>query len=91
MDEFTNQTFDFVITLCDSAKEECPLWPGNPIVAHWSSEDPAAIEGDAARSYQAFRAVGIQIQRRLELLACLPIEKLDRIRLETMTKEIGFK
>jgi arsenate reductase len=83
--------FDFVITLCDNAKETCPVWPGQPIVAHWSSPDPAAVEGSAAEKRRAFWQVAQQIKRRLELLASLPFEKLDALRLEAATKEIGVR
>jgi arsenate reductase len=83
--------FDFVITVCDNARESCPIWPGQPIIAHWSSPDPAAFEGSEEETYNVFRKVALQIYRRLELLSCLPIEKLDRLRLQQATKEIGEK
>ncbi len=90
-DEFKDAQFDFVITLCDNAKETCPVWPGQPIVAHWSSPDPAAVEGSEAEKRRAFWQVAQQIKRRLELLASLPFEKLDALRLEAATKEIGVR
>jgi arsenate reductase len=87
--EFEGVEFDFVITLCDNAKESCPVWPGQPIIAHWPSPDPAEAEGpDAAK---VFWQVAQQIQRRLELFASLPFEKLDALRLEAATKEIGTR
>ena len=89
--EFKDAEFDFVITLCDNAKESCPVWPGQPIVAHWSSPDPAAVEGSNAEKRRAFRQVAQQVKRRLELLASLPFEKLDALRLEAATKEIGIR
>ncbi|HEU4639212.1 MAG TPA: arsenate reductase ArsC [Candidatus Binatia bacterium] len=67
-EEFKEAQFDFVITLCDNAKETCPVWPGQPILAHWSSPDPAAVEGSAAEKRRAFWQVAQQIKRRLELL-----------------------
>ena len=88
-EEFKDAQFDFVITLCDKARETCPVWPGQPIVAHWSSPDPAAVEGSDAEKRRAFWQVAQQIKRRLELLASLPFEKLDALRLEAATKEIG--
>ena len=90
-DEFRQNgtLFDFVITVCDNAKESCPVWPGQPIVAHWSSPDPAAFEGTEEETYQFFRKVALQIQRRIELFTSLPLEKLDRLRLSELTKEIG--
>ncbi|HEY5744019.1 MAG TPA: arsenate reductase ArsC [Terrimicrobiaceae bacterium] len=90
-DEFWEVSFDFVITLCDAAKETCPVWPGQPILAHWSSPDPAAVEGFDAEKRRAFWQVAQQIRRRLELLASLPFEKLDVLRLEAATKEIGAR
>ncbi|MDX2081297.1 MAG: arsenate reductase ArsC [Terrimicrobiaceae bacterium] len=88
-EEFHDVEFDFVITLCDNAKETCPVWPGQPILAHWSSPDPAAFEGDEKAAHHVFWQVAQQINRRLELLASLPFEKLDALRLAIATKEIG--
>jgi arsenate reductase len=88
-EEFRGEEFDFVITLCDNARETCPVWPGQPILAHWNSPDPAAFEGDEAAVRRAFWQIAQQINRRLELLASLPFEKLDALRLEVATREIG--
>lgn len=88
-EEFHDLEFDFVITLCDNAKETCPVWPGQPILAHWSSPDPAAFDGDDKAAHHVFWQVAQQINRRLELLASLPFEKLDALRLAVATKEIG--
>ncbi|MDD5262034.1 MAG: arsenate reductase ArsC [Methylacidiphilales bacterium] len=92
-DEFKEAgiVFDFVITVCDNARESCPIWPGQPIVAHWGSPDPAAFEGSEKEQYELFRKVALQIQRRIELFTSLPLEKLDRLRLAEMTREIGEK
>lgn len=91
-DEFKNGPhFDFVITVCDNAKESCPVWPGQPIIAHWGSPDPAAFEGTDQEKYEFFRKVALQIQRRIELFTSLPLEKLDRLRLAELTKDIGSK
>lgn len=87
--EFEGVEFDFVITLCDNARETCPVWPGQPIIAHWPSPDPAEFEGSDEAKAKAFWQVAQQIQRRLELLASLPFEKLDLLRLEAATREIG--
>ena len=89
-DEFRNEKFDFVITVCDSARESCPIWPGQPIVAHWGSEDPDAAEGDEARRL-AVKRVAVEIYRRIGLFTALPIASLDRLRLEAMTKSIGSR
>lgn len=88
-DEFREVRFDFVITVCDNARETCPVWPGQPIVAHWGSPDPAAVEGE--RAEQAFIDVSTQISRRIDLLLNLPVEKLEslRTRIAEATREIG--
>ena len=91
LEEFRDVEFDFVITVCDNARETCPVWPGQPIVAHWSSPDPAAVEGTDAEKYRAFKDVAFQITRRLQLFTSLPLEKLDRLKLAAATQEIGSK
>jgi arsenate reductase (thioredoxin) len=75
-DEFKDTPFDLVITVCDHAKEICPLWPGRPLQAHWGSPDPAAVMGSDAEKYRAFVDVASQIARRIDLLLALPEEKL---------------
>ena len=86
-DEFCGVNFDFVITLCDSAQESCPVWAGQPVLAHWGSPDPAATTGPDAE--KVFWHVAQQIKRRLELFCSLPFEKLDALRLETAVRKIG--
>lgn len=88
-EEFKDVEFDFVVTVCDNARETCPVWPGQPIVAHWSSPDPAAVEGTQSEKYQAFEEVASQINRRLQLLTSLPLDKLDRLELAAAIQEIG--
>jgi arsenate reductase (thioredoxin) len=71
---------DFVITVCDSAAGEvCPVWPGQPITAHWSFPDPAAFEGSAEETRAFFREVFRQIRTRVDLLRNLPLSKLDSL------------
>jgi arsenate reductase len=89
-EEFRDVKFDFVITVCDRARETCPVWPGQPIIAHWGSEDPDAVEGDEERR-KVIKRVAVEIYRRLGLFTSLPIESLDRLRLEEMTRAIGKK
>ncbi len=88
-EEFNDIQFDFVVTVCDNARESCPIWPGQPIVAHWSSPDPAAVEGNDEEKYKAFKDVAFEINRRLQLFTSLPFEKLDRLELIKATQEIG--
>ncbi|HEY6929540.1 MAG TPA: arsenate reductase ArsC [Thermoanaerobaculia bacterium] len=89
-EEFRDVKFDFVITVCDKARESCPIWPGQPIVAHWGSLDPDDVQGEEERR-KAVKDVGVEIYRRLGLFTALPMESLDRLRLQEMTKAIGKK
>ncbi len=75
-DEFKNVKFDLVITVCDNAREACPVWPGQPMVAHWGSPDPAAAEGTEEENYRFFVNVASQIARRVDLFCAFPDEKL---------------
>ncbi len=88
-DEYRGVKFDFVITVCDNARESCPVWPGQPIVAHWGSEDPDGVDGNEEQKRLAVRKVAVEIYRRLGLFTALPIASLDRLRLEQMTRAIG--
>lgn len=88
-DELRERRFDFVITVCDNARESCPVWPGQPVVAHWGSEDPDRAEGTVEEKRRVFRRVAGEIYRRVQLLVALPLESLDRLHLEEMTKAIG--
>lgn len=90
-EEFKDVEFDFVVTVCDNARESCPVWPGQPIVAHWGSPDPAAVEGSDSEKYRAFKEAAFQINRRLQLFTSLPLDKLDRLKLAAATQEIGSK
>ena len=89
-DEYRDAKFDFVITVCDNARESCPVWPGQPIVAHWSFRDPDSVEGAEEEKRRATKQVAVEIYRRLGLFTALPFESLDRLRLEKMTKAIGL-
>ena len=72
IDEFAGQRFDYVITLCDSAKEACPMFPGDPERIHWRFDDPAAVTGSDDDRYRAFRQVAAELERRLrQLLAVI--------------------
>jgi len=90
-EEFEDIEFDFVVTVCDNARETCPIWPGQPIVAHWSSPDPAAVEGPDEEKYRAFKEVAFQLNRRLQLFTALPLQEIDRLKQAAATQEIGSK
>lgn len=78
--EFKDVPFDLVITVCDHARESCPIWPGQPIVGHWSSPDPAAAGGTEEERYRVFAEVAAQIARRVDRLCALPDEVLAQLR-----------
>lgn len=81
---------DFVITVCDNAAGEvCPVWPGQPITAHWGIPDPAAATGAEAEIAVAFREAARLLRNRIELLLALPVAKLDRLSLQAHVREIG--
>ncbi len=81
---------DFVITVCDNAAGEvCPIWPGQPVSAHWGFEDPAAFQGPDEEKRRLFRQIYQQIASRVRLFLSLPLEKLDRLSLQQKVKDIG--
>jgi arsenate reductase (thioredoxin) len=81
---------DFVFTVCDQAAGElCPVWPGNPVTAHWGVPDPAAVQGSEAEQRRAFRDAYVVLENRIKLFVALPIEKLDRMAIKRNVDEIG--
>jgi arsenate reductase len=86
-DEFKTVPFDAVITVCDNAKEACPIWPGKPILAHWGSPDPASVEGTDEQKKRAFFDVAMQISRRVDLLCALPPHQLDQLRVQDIGRQ----
>lgn len=81
---------DFVITVCDQAAGEvCPIWPGQPMTAHWGLPDPAAVEGTDEQKRHAFLDAFTTVKRRIELFTSLPIDKLDKLALEERMHSIG--
>lgn len=81
---------DFVITVCDSAAGEvCPLWPGQPVLAHWGVPDPAAVEGTDDHKRHAFLSAYSTLRRRIELFVSLPLNKLERAALQQRLRDIG--
>jgi arsenate reductase (thioredoxin) len=92
-DEFAKPgapVMDFVFTVCDQAAgEACPVWPGNPVTAHWSVPDPAAVEGPEAEKFRAFRYAYQVLETRIKLFTSLRLEALDRLALERKVEELG--
>lgn len=92
-DEFEGEDapqMDFVFTVCDRAKEEsCPVWPGQPITAHWPFPDPAEFSGTEAEIDLAVAGVYRMIERRIDIFVNLPINSLDRMSLQKRLDEIG--
>jgi arsenate reductase (thioredoxin) len=81
---------DFIFTVCDQAAGEiCPVWPGHPVTAHWGMPDPAAVEGSEAKKVHAFRDTFRMLSNRIRLFTALPLEKLDRLKLQMRLDEIG--
>lgn len=81
---------DFVFTVCDrAAAESCPVWPGQPMTAHWGIPDPAAVAGDDKARMRAFREAFFALRSRISLFINLPIASLDRLRLKRQLDRIG--
>lgn len=83
---------DFVFTVCDNAANEvCPVWPGQPVTAHWGLPDPAAAKGSNAQKRQAFAEAYRNLSNRILLFASLPMDKLDKLSLRKKLEEIGLQ
>ncbi|MGA2020789.1 MAG: arsenate reductase ArsC [Candidatus Sulfotelmatobacter sp.] len=81
---------DFVFTVCDgAAKEVCPIWPGQPMTAHWGVPDPAAVKGTEEEIRRAFRDAFFMLDRRISLFLCLPLATIDGFALKTKLDDIG--
>src|SRR2546430_11236283 len=81
---------NFVFTVCDNAaKEVCPIWPGQPMTAHWGVPDPAAVDGPEEKIERAFRDAFIILERRISLLLCLPLGSLDKLAIQKEIDSIG--
>jgi arsenate reductase (thioredoxin) len=82
--------FDFIFTVCDDvAGEQCPVWPGRPITAHWGIPDPAAVQGSPPRISLAFNEACRMLSQRIGIFVSLPIAKLDEVSLRAKLQEIG--
>jgi arsenate reductase len=81
---------DFVFTVCDNAaKEVCPIWPGQPMTAHWGVPDPASVEGTPEQMDKAFRDAFMILDRRINLFLCLPLSSIERLAIKNEIDRIG--
>ena len=81
---------DFVFTVCDNAAGEiCPVWPGQPVTAHWGIEDPAAVQGSETDRWLAFRTAFRELENRIRIFTSLPIGSVDAIKLKERLNAIG--
>jgi arsenate reductase (thioredoxin) len=92
-DEFARPAappMDFVFTVCDNAaREVCPVWPGQPMTAHWGVPDPAAVAGSREQIERAFRDAFVTLDRRVGLLLALPLASLDQLAIKRQIERIG--
>jgi arsenate reductase len=92
-DEFSRPgapEMNFVFTVCDNAaREVCPVWPGQPMTAHWGVSDPAAVCGSPQQIERAFRDAFVTLDRRISLFLCLPLSSLDKLALKKEIDRIG--
>ena len=83
---------NFVFTVCDNAaKEVCPIWPGQPMTAHWGVPDPAAVAGTTEQVERAFRDAFVILDRRISLFLCLPLSSLDKLAIQKQIDDIGHQ
>jgi arsenate reductase len=83
---------DFVFTVCDKAAGEiCPVWPGQPMTAHWGVADPVAFEGTDEQKAKVFRDTAVILKRRIELMLALPLASLDRMAIQREIRDIGSR
>lgn len=89
LDGLEKGAWDFVITVCDRAREACPIFPGQPVVAHWGVPDPAAVAGTEQEIHRAFQDALLILSRRIDLFLALPFDKLNKMALEHRVTAIG--
>lgn len=89
MTDLLEEDFDFVITVCDKMKEKCPVYPGQPVYAHWGSADPSDAKGDDAQKLKFTEEIRNEIASRINRFLNLPFEKLERAALEQHVISIG--
>jgi arsenate reductase (thioredoxin) len=83
---------DFVFTVCDNAaKEVCPVWPGQPMTAHWGVADPATVRGTTEEIKRAYRDAFVTLERRISLFLCLPLATIDKLAIKKEIDRIGHE
>jgi arsenate reductase len=83
---------DFVFTVCDNAANEvCPVWPGQPMTAHWGVADPAAVRGTEKKIERAYRDAFLTLERRISLFLCLPLATIDKLAIKKEIDKIGHQ
>ena len=94
-DEFAKSDapkLDFVFTVCgNAAKEVCPIWPSQPMTAHWGVPDPAAVRGTAEEIKRAYRDAFLTLERRIVLFLCLPLVTIDKLAIKKEIDKIGYQ
>ncbi len=90
VEALAGQSWDFVITVCDRAREACPSFPGHPIFAHWGIEDPAGVDGEEQRR-RAFWHTALVMERRVDLMLAIPMDTLAREAVEQRMRAIGHE
>lgn len=92
-DEFAqpdSPSIHMIITVCDNAAGEvCPIWPGQPVTAHWGVPDPVAVQGSDEERRKAFHSAWMMLKHRIDLLLALPLDKLDRVTIQQELRDIG--
>ena len=92
-DEFAlpdSPKMDFIITVCDNAAGEvCPVWIGNPVTAHWGFPDPSQVRGSDDEKRKAFKDVMLGLSKRIQLLADLPLDRLDQMSIQAKVRELA--
>jgi arsenate reductase len=92
-DEFAlpdSPKMDFIITVCDNAAGEvCPVWIGNPVTAHWGFPDPSQVQGSDDEKRKAFKDVMLGLSKRIQLLADLPLDRLDQMSIQAKVRELA--
>lgn len=89
LDEYVGKEIDFIVTVCDNAKEACPVFPGKPTTAHWGFEDPVLFRGDEEEMLWEFRSTAMEIETRIRLFLALPEDQLSEREFHAAIRDLG--